>query len=455
MATCLIIPAPIRSHVIPSFYLASLFSKHYKVIYACYKGELDELVKSNGFTNRIIKSERFALGFDPIESWQKHGKKISFGFFVSAITNSLTMAIYKKRKAELSKLIIEIKANLVFIDIFSSTDFLIIKLSFPNIKIAFFNPMLNTYNSKDYPNVRGELYADIEKNTTLLSSIKNISSPRSFLAKVTGFDPTWQLNKVYRSNPILNSYPIDKMNTVVKLFKNVPEIILAPKELEFSENIFKNNQFYLGLCQTIQRKDTLVDKEYYSKIDKILKNKSQKNAHLIYVSFGSYFSSINEHKYIIAFCLFLIKAFQNKSTIFVISVKQEIFEEISKYAAIPLNFFFFTRVPQLEILQKADLFITHGGLGSIKEAIFFQVPMLVYPLDLNWDQRGNAQKIEFHKIGISGDFKKDGLVEIENKIFKIINDPIYNQNIKDLHDKCNAIEYSTMNYRSILEFIKL
>jgi UDP:flavonoid glycosyltransferase YjiC (YdhE family) len=110
---------------------------------------------------------------------------------------------------------------------------------------------------------------------------------------------------------------------------------------------------------------------------------------------------------------------------FIVSVKKEIVETIKKYSTIPSNFFFFTRVPQLTLLKEADLFITHGGLGSIKEAVFNQVPMLVYPLDLNWDQRGNAQKIEFHQIGISGDFKRDGLKEIEEKIIRILRDTRY------------------------------
>ena len=450
METCLIIPAPIRSHVIPSFYLASLFNEHYKVIYACYKGELDELVLANGFENRIITSERFALGFDPVESWQTHGQKISFRFLASAVKNGLIMATYKKRKAELSKLITELNPEIIFIDIFSSTDFLIIKPLFPNITIAFFNPMLNTYNPNGYANVKGELNANTEKNGLILNAIKNATSPSRLLAKLTGYDPIWQLKYVYKKNPALQQYPIDNENKVVRLFKNVQELILAPKELEFSELVCKNNQLYLGLCQNIKRKDTLIDETFYISIKNIFKSKFETGNPLIYCSFGSYFSSVDEHKYIISFCLYLIKTFHNKPMLFVISIKNEITESISKYTTIPSNFFFFTRVPQLEILKEANLFITHGGLGSIKEAIFMQVPMLVYPLDLSWDQKGNAQKIEFHHIGISGNFKNDGLKEIEEKILKLLRDPAYKQNILALSEKCSSVKSLT----TILNFIK-
>lgn len=234
------------------------------------------------------------------------------------------------------------------------------------------------------------------------------------------------------------------------MFINVPELILAPIELEFSKSILKKNQLYLGLCQNIHRNDTLIDEYYFSKVEGILKSKSENNYGLVYVSFGSYFSSIDEHKYIISFCLYLIKAFQQKPFLFVISVKNEIIEAILKYTKMPPNFYFFTRVPQLEILKEANLFITHGGLGSIKEAIFMQVPMLVYPLDLCWDQKGNAQKIEFHQIGISGNFKNDGLKEIEEKILKLLREPAYKQNIIALSKKCISLK----SLSTILDFVK-
>ncbi|MFL8673036.1 glycosyltransferase [Clostridioides sp. GD02404] len=33
--------------------------------------------------------------------------------------------------------------------------------------------------------------------------------------------------------------------------------------------------------------------------------------------------------------------------------------------------------PQLEILEKADVFITHGDLNSVMESLYFGVPMVV------------------------------------------------------------------------------
>jgi len=49
---------------------------------------------------------------------------------------------------------------------------------------------------------------------------------------------------------------------------------------------------------------------------------------------------------------------------------------------IPNNFLLQPTVPQLELLPKVDLFVTHGGMNSINEALYFGVPLVVVPQQL-------------------------------------------------------------------------
>jgi zeaxanthin glucosyltransferase len=44
----------------------------------------------------------------------------------------------------------------------------------------------------------------------------------------------------------------------------------------------------------------------------------------------------------------------------------------------PENVHIFDYVPQLEVLRRADLMLTHGGIGAINECILFVVPMIAY-----------------------------------------------------------------------------
>lgn len=46
---------------------------------------------------------------------------------------------------------------------------------------------------------------------------------------------------------------------------------------------------------------------------------------------------------------------------------------------IPANFVVRPYVPQLAVLKQADLFITHGGVNSVHQALYHGVPMLFVP----------------------------------------------------------------------------
>src|SRR6185503_18859644 len=72
-----------------------------------------------------------------------------------------------------------------------------------------------------------------------------------------------------------------------------------------------------------------------------------------------------------------------------------------RLGALPPNVVVVPRTPQHTLLEKASVFVTHGGLSSVKEAIWFGVPMLVFPL--GYDQHGNAARIAFHGLGARGD----------------------------------------------------
>jgi len=68
---------------------------------------------------------------------------------------------------------------------------------------------------------------------------------------------------------------------------------------------------------------------------------------------------------------------------------------------IPANFIVRRKCPQLDVLQVADAFITHGGANSMIESINSHVPMLVLP----WfsDQYDNAKMVSEQGVGLHYD----------------------------------------------------
>lgn len=64
---------------------------------------------------------------------------------------------------------------------------------------------------------------------------------------------------------------------------------------------------------------------------------------------------------------------------------------------IPNNFYVYNFVPQIEVLKRTDLFITHGGMNSTSEAMYFGVPLIVVPQAA--DQPIVGKRIEDLELG--------------------------------------------------------
>lgn len=93
---------------------------------------------------------------------------------------------------------------------------------------------------------------------------------------------------------------------------------------------------------------------------------------IIYISFGT--TSFNKCPGFYQKC---IKAFENYDKTVVLSVGNNV--DISSLGYIPENFIIRNFVPQIKILKRSSLFITHGGLGGVSEAAVFGVPLIVFP----------------------------------------------------------------------------
>jgi zeaxanthin glucosyltransferase len=65
----------------------------------------------------------------------------------------------------------------------------------------------------------------------------------------------------------------------------------------------------------------------------------------------------------------------------------------------PPNLVVIEKLPQRRLLELCQIFITHGGLSSIKEAIVAGKPMIVLPA--LYDQPFNAMRVRYHNLGES------------------------------------------------------
>jgi MGT family glycosyltransferase len=92
---------------------------------------------------------------------------------------------------------------------------------------------------------------------------------------------------------------------------------------------------------------------------------------LIYISLGSIVQASA------AFFRTCIDAFAAGDEFVLISTGRRFAAE--EFGALPLNVAVHTWVPQAQVLRRASLFVTHGGLGSVHDGLYCGVPLLVVP----------------------------------------------------------------------------
>ncbi|MEC0240184.1 glycosyltransferase [Paenibacillus dokdonensis] len=91
----------------------------------------------------------------------------------------------------------------------------------------------------------------------------------------------------------------------------------------------------------------------------------------IYISLGTVLNQA------IDFYKLCIEAFGNTDHTIVMSIGDK--TRISDLGDIPKNFIVKNYVPQTDVLHYTNLFITHGGMNSTHEGLFYGVPLIVIP----------------------------------------------------------------------------
>ncbi|MCF0072694.1 glycosyltransferase [Dyadobacter sp. CY261] len=437
----LIIPASIKSHVVPAFSIAEKLKSRFKIHFAVANPELSRLVKENGYVP--IEDDFFRVA--TCMEWTfvaKHKGKTNFKNIAGAYWSNI---IYKHRKKTMSALIEAVKPTVVIIDIFNITDYPILFSLHPELKILFYNPMLSTYKANGVPavnegNWKQEAPMD---NPFIYKPLNCFQDLRSFMQELLHWVLPFQFRRLVRDSGI----GIEEVSytTFGAIFEKVPELILAPAELEFSLKHGRGNQYYMGLCIDRNRKEISVDDGFLSKWTNIL-HKKKTGERIVYCSFGTYYNASNQ--LLEAFLLKLLEAIGKFSNVQLICSVRGVL--IDKIGNLPdhcrENIHLFTYVPQLAVLQEAHLHISHGGLGSVKESIYYGVPMLIYPLDLLHDQGGNSLKVEYHGIGLAGNMGSDQVMDIQNKVSKLLTDESFLNSIILLRKIIEGNDSYTENY---------
>ncbi len=216
-----------------------------------------------------------------------------------------------------------------------------------------------------------------------------------------------------------------------KVFKNMAQIVepmkqwthlmTCPKELEINRTVRDDREVFLGPnIRETAKKDKAELAEFLPRVP---------GQQLIFASMGSQVAVYPKKAMkVFKFLIECMRQPQLKDFHLTLSVGglgcDEAFNDI------PDNMSIHTWIPQVDVLQHSSMAIIHGGLGSVKECIVYDVPMLLMPMGR--DQPDNAIRIQHHRLGLGADIDSLTMPQMLDMILKINHDPTYRENVSKM-----------------------
>ncbi|MCR3761565.1 hypothetical protein KYB31_21560 [Clostridium felsineum] len=263
--------------------------------------------------------------------------------------------------------------------------------------------------------VKGKLYSILSRNTNKLVTKRYIRACKKMDVS--------DIRKVNWSKP----------------YSKWLNLLLTSKEIEAPRQLNNNNTISVGPCFSCKRID-IQDKFPFE----ILSEEIPK----IYVSLGTVFN--NKPK-----VFKKILSGLEKENYQVIVSAGGAYNKLIKYN-FNNNILIFKRVPQLEILKKVDIVISHGGNNTINKTLAAGKPIIVMPI--GGEQGDNASKIQYLNVGKRINISNFSSNEVLEKVKSIFADSIYKQNaerIRKIISKTDGVSTSVKLISSVAENRKI
>lgn len=197
-------------------------------------------------------------------------------------------------------------------------------------------------------------------------------------------------------------------------------IVCTTRKFQIGSESFDDEKYKFVGPSVIERKE-----KFHIDFDK-LKDK------IIYISLGTIFNDSLE------FFKKCINAFKDVDASVIMSIGKNI--NIEELGSIPDNFLVRDFIPQLEVLKKAHLFITHGGMNSANEAMYYAVPVITIPQSV--DQPAVAKQMEDLGLGKVIDKNNISVENLKNTANEVLHNNIYKENMINMSkDMINAGGY--------------
>lgn len=217
-------------------------------------------------------------------------------------------------------------------------------------------------------------------------------------------------------------YPVKGVLSIIQNDNETNTIVYTSKEFQPYSETFSDKYTFVGpsICQI--------------NYDVIKPNKKT-----VYISLGTVLTQN------ISFFKNCIETLKDSNIHVIISLGNTI--DIDKLGDIPQNIQVKKNVDQIEVLQKTDIFITHCGMNSVNEALYYEVPLILFPQTT--EQSGVAYRV--NELGAGIYLKENSAAAIRDAIKEISANSVYKKNAAKIANSFRNCGGSKLAADKILE----
>lgn len=227
-----------------------------------------------------------------------------------------------------------------------------------------------------------------------------------------------QLFKMLLSMPKINKqiaklrekgYPVKNLLEILSNDNDTNTIVYTSKEFQPCAETFSDKYCFIG-----------------PSIRPIVNEMKKTAEKTIYVSMGT----VVKNKEIYKNC---IKVLGNTEYQVIISLG----DNVVTYDNLPQNIEVYASVDQMAVLSIADVFLTHCGMNSTSEALYYEVPLVMFPQTS--EQGAVAKRVE--EVGAGKMLTSADEKILMDTIEAVLSDPEYKRNAKKISDgfkKCGG-----------------
>lgn len=209
-------------------------------------------------------------------------------------------------------------------------------------------------------------------------------------------------------------YPVKNIISIVQNDNDTNTIVYTSPEFQPFSETFSDRYLFVGPS--------------VPKSDQENRKFGQKN---IYISLGT----VNNQD--LSFFQNCLEAFKDTDYHVTMSVGNIV--NVNQLGIIPENINVEKSVDQIEVLKRSDVFITHCGMNSVNEALYYQVPLVLFP-QTN-EQEGVAYRV--HELGAGQYLKENNSKSIREVVKEVLSNPFYKQNavkIAESFYRCGGVK---------------